>query len=197
MQKTALAEQFDSQGYALLKGFLPDDLRMAIYGYMLKMEHAGKMLDGDPLVPGTPALYGDPLLDSVLDMAVPDMAAALGMELVQSFCYGRIYKTGDVLIRHSDRDSCEIAMTMPIGYVGNEPWPIFLEANNKALKVVLEPGDALLYKGYELEHWRDALKGEHQVQIFMFFVDKAGKYADFAFDKWDVEGTIHTSVAPE
>ena len=61
--------------------------------------------------------------------------------------------------------------------LGGDEWPIYLEAkknvglprrwkpitttsNNKGQKVILKPGDMLVYKGMILEHWRETFLGE-------------------------------------
>jgi hypothetical protein len=44
------------------------------------------------------------------------------------------------------------------------------------------PGDALLYRGIDLFHWRDAYPGEALVQVFLHYVDRDGPHADRKFD---------------
>ena len=102
-------------------------------------------------------------------------------EMELSYAYARIYKKGDILHRHKDRFSCEISTTMNLG--GDE-WPIYLEAkknvgtpddgfpaqsNNKGTKVILKPGDMLVYKGMILEHWREPFNGEDCAQVFLHY----------------------------
>ena len=106
-------------------------------------------------------------------------------------------KLGDVLHRHKDRSSCEISTTINLG---GEPWPIYLEPDvnvghldendnyvpgtNKGVKVDLEPGDMLMYKGCILEHWREAFKGENCVQVFLHYNDASGPNStDNIYDK--------------
>lgn len=49
--------------------------------------------------------------------------------------------------------------------------------------VELEPGDALIYLGSRMKHWREPYEGERQYQMFLHYVFKDGKYADLAFDE--------------
>ena len=100
------------------------------------------------------------------------MEKAIKLKLYPSYTYARIYKKGDELKRHKDRFSCEISTTLNLG--GND-WPIYLEPsgkeNKKGKKVNLKPGDMLIYKGCEVEHWREKFKGNECVQVFMHYND--------------------------
>ena len=92
------------------------------------------------------------------------------LKLHPNYSYARIYKKGDVLHRHKDRFSCEISTTLHLG--GNH-WPIYLEPSGKeglkGVKVLLQPGDMLVYRGNELEHWREPFDGENCGQVFLHY----------------------------
>jgi hypothetical protein len=81
------------------------------------------------------------------------------------------------LKKHTERPSCEISVTVMIGSDGTK-WPIFIEDN----EVVLQPGDAVIYLGCELEHWREEFKGDWHSQVFLHYVDANGPYSNFAID---------------
>jgi hypothetical protein len=86
--------------------------------------------------------------------------------------------------------SCEISTTLNLG---GDPWPIYLSpkenvgipdgktitasSNVKGIKVNLKPGDMLIYKGMELEHWREPFEEENCAQVFLHYneVSKEGK----------------------
>ena len=78
------ASFFAENGYLVLRSFLPEPLLSVAHIYALKMQAQGKMDDGDEHVPGTPCLYGDPLMDTLLDCVVPDIERGLGMKLFQT-----------------------------------------------------------------------------------------------------------------
>ena len=46
----------------------------------------------------------------------------------------------------------------------------------------MKPGDAIIYRGCELPHWREELQGLMQVQVFMHYCDKNGPYKNEKFD---------------
>jgi alkylated DNA repair dioxygenase AlkB len=96
--------------------------------------------------------------------------------LIETYAYTRLYKNGDELKRHIDRKSCELSATLNIG---GDPWPIHIDLtggrNKVGTKIDLKPGDLLVYKGCEHEHWREVFKGKKCLQIFLHYNPKRGK----------------------
>ena len=139
----------------------------------------------DEQVPNTYSHYGDTAMETLLLAVQPKMEKETGLKLNPTYAYARIYKKGDVLHRHKDRFSCEISTTLNLG--GDE-WPIYIEnkknvgipndkkgitakSDNKGSKVILKPGDMLVYKGMILEHWREVFLGEDCAQVFLHYND--------------------------
>ena len=135
-------------------------------------------------VPNTYYTYADIAMDTLLLKCQPIMEKTTSLKLYPAYTYARVYKKGDELKRHKDRFSCEISTTMNLG--GDE-WPIYLEPNakkgyeenniyfpgyTKGVKVILKPGDMLVYRGCDLEHWREKLKGKECVQVFLHYNNK-------------------------
>jgi hypothetical protein len=121
-------------------------------------------------IPNTYYCYSDIAMETLMLKCQPKMEEVTGLKLYPAYTYARIYKKGDELKRHKDRFSCEISTTMNLG---GDPWPIYLEPSGdkgkKGIKVDLKPGDMLVYKGIELEHWREEFKGKECVQVFLHF----------------------------
>jgi hypothetical protein len=136
----------------------------------------------DPQVPMTPGLYGDQAFDGLLEYLRPRVQDHCGLRLLPTYSYFRIYKRGDVLHRHRDRPACEISVTINIGQKPLDPWPIYVEGEGEPRAAELRPGDALLYRGMELFHWRDAYRGEALVQVFLHYVDRDGPHTEQKFD---------------
>ncbi len=136
----------------------------------------------DPQAPNTYSVYGDILMETLLQKVKPIMEKETSVKLVETYSYARIYKKGDILHRHKDRFSCEISTTLNLG---GDPWPIFINPNkkeghisveknsvpsiSKSVKIFLNPGDMLVYKGNILEHWREEFKGENCGQVFLHY----------------------------
>tara|TARA_Y100001938_G_scaffold143955_1_gene217651 strand:- start:176 stop:796 length:621 start_codon:yes stop_codon:yes gene_type:complete len=118
-------------------------------------------------IPGAYCTYGNVAMDTLMLKCQPKMEKATALKLYPAYSYARIYSKGDELKRHKDRFSCEISTTMNLG---GDDWPIYLkDANKKEVKVKLNPGDMLVYRGVELEHWREKFRGKECVQVFLHY----------------------------
>jgi hypothetical protein len=49
-------------------------------------------------------------------------------------------------------------------------------------KVMLNKGDALIYNGCNVEHWREPFDGDYHIQAFLHYVDKHGEHANYKGD---------------
>jgi hypothetical protein len=152
----------------------------------------------DQQVPNTYSHYADQVMETLLVKMLPVMAKETGLDLVPTYSYARIYKQGDILRRHKDRPSCEISTTLNLG---GDPWPIFIDGTGadsvideykqihkpnapEGTKVLLEPGDMLVYSGCELEHWREPFEGQVCGQVFLHYNHRNGPFAEKnKFDK--------------
>jgi hypothetical protein len=150
----------------------------------IKVLEANSYFDyGDPQVEKAFSAAAPVITETLLDVMTSILSRTINCELYPTYSYLRIYVKGAQLERHTDRPSCEVSATLPLSYDSPTNWPLYIEAGNKVIGVELEPGDALLYKGIEVPHWRDAFEGERQVQVFLHYVKKNGAYSEFKFDK--------------
>ena len=136
-------------------------------------------------VPNTFSFYADCAMETLLLKCQEQMEKFTELKLYPAYSYGRVYKKGDILKRHKDRFSCEISTTMNLG---GDKWSIYLEPSGelgkKGIKVDLEAGDMLVYRGCELEHWREKFKGKQSVQVFLHYNNIKTKFAkENMFDK--------------
>lgn len=105
------------------------------------------------------------------------VSVIVGKEVQASYAYLGCYLDGSVLERHIDRPQCQFNLSIVYDMSdeqGNrvDPWPIYLQMGKKPLAVNLEPGSGLLYRGTDIEHWRDALpQGQRAIVCFYHFVD--------------------------
>ena len=134
----------------------------------------------DTQIPNTYSCYSDYVMENLLIEILPIVEKQINCKLFPTYSYTRLYKKGDELKRHKDRPSCEISGTLNLG---GDPWDIYLDpsgkANQKGIKIFLEPGDMLIYYGHELEHWREPFKGEECGQVFLHYTTKS----TFLFDR--------------
>ena len=174
---------FEENGYVILKQFIPR-LMCDYISENIKVLEASSYFDyGDPQVEKAFSAAAPVITETLLDVMTSILSRTINCELYPTYSYLRIYVKGAQLERHTDRPSCEVSATLPLSYDSPTIWPLYIEAGNRVIGVELEPGDALLYKGIEVPHWRDAFEGERQVQVFLHYVKKNGEYSEFKFDK--------------
>jgi len=180
--------------YKVIKQAISKELAQFVYEYFLmKRQVARKFFDdgyivqrnydwgvwNDEQVPGTYSHYADIVMETLLQSLQPKMEEETGLKLIPTYSYARIYKKGDVLKRHKDRYSCEVSTTLNIG--GDE-WPIYLEPSGEegkeGVKVDMQPGDMLVYKGCDVEHWREAFEGDNCGQVFLHYNDASDEKAE-------------------
>ena len=144
----------------------------------------------DTQAPGDFSRYGDLTFDTILAGVLNDMKKHTGLNLTPTYSYHRLYTNGTELVRHRDRPSCEISATMCIGSNTsnlkntnpNYNWPMFVKNDNEdEIPIQLNPGDVIIYRGCEVEHWRLPFEGINQAQAFFHYNEKGGKY-DITFD---------------
>ena len=195
---------FQTKKYQVIKNVISYELANFIYNYfLLKRDAVRYMYENnihsqnsilgtwsDQQIPNTYSCYGDFVMETLIMKVLPVMKKETGLDLIPTYTYARAYKKGDELRRHKDRPSCEISTTVNLG---GDPWPIFIDGTGTdnvideyknihkpnapaGSKVVLEVGDMLIYRGCELEHWREPFEGDSCGQVFLHYNDVNGPY---------------------
>ena len=174
------AKSFKDNGYLIIPKILSGELLdfIGIHAYNRARIGDGAWME-DPQAPNTPSFGDDFVMDNLSDFLLPKIESAAGMKLLPTYTYFRVYKAGDILEKHIDRPSCEISISLCLRKKG-KIWPIYI--NNTA--VMLEEGDAVLYKGCEVEHWREPYsEGTKLAQVFLHYVDANGPLTEWENDK--------------
>jgi predicted 2-oxoglutarate/Fe(II)-dependent dioxygenase YbiX len=193
--------QFELSKYVHLPDFLDKDNCAQLVTELNKLVNAGKTTK-DTQCPLSQAIHGAPVFDSLLEQLVPHFEQASGKRLYPTYAYARLYSPGDELKVHTDRPSCEISATLTLGFDG-EVWPIYMgdyaeidegrqvttqDGKIKYItnesKIVMNVGDAVMYRGMDKVHWREPYKeGKWQAQVFLHYVDADGPHAEWKYDK--------------
>ena len=179
---TEAGELFARQKYVVWRSCLKEPQLSLLYRYACKRADSGTM-GHDARSPGAWATPGDLFTDGLLMDLLPLAEDITQLRLFPTYSYFRVYKRGDILVKHIDRPSCEISVTVCLGYEAERPWPLLLESPAGVLPIELAPGDALLYRGTECTHWREPMNGERAAQVFLHYVDQNGPNAEWKYDK--------------
>jgi alkylated DNA repair dioxygenase AlkB len=131
------------------------------------------------------SLYGDPLFDSILARLRPDIERACGIDLKPTYSFVRVYREGTQLVPHRDRPACEHSVTIHLASAGNgREWQIeFEDLNGDERSLVLDRGDAVVYQGCALRHWRRPCPSTWYAQGFFHYVAATGPHAAEMFDR--------------
>lgn len=136
----------------------------------------------DVQIPDTPADYNYKSFLELLCEKTPEISTIIGETVLPTYSYARVYKNGDILTKHTDRDACEISLTVHLD--GDKKWEIFVETpDKKEVPINLKCGDALVYLGCDAPHWRDAFEGSSYSQVFLHYVRSGGEKSYAYFDK--------------
>ena len=212
---------FKKNKYVVIREAVSKDLAEFIYNYFLMKKQVydtclaerylspfetllGAYEPSNGQKPNTYFNYADIVAETLMLKCQPIMEKTTGLKLQPAYTYARMYKKGDVLKRHKDRFSCEISTTMKLG---GEDWSIYLDPTNtetqpenvpykiignKGVRIDLKPGDMLVYRGLDLEHWRNKFKGKSCGQVFLHYNnEKTPGSSQNLFDKRPHLGLPH------
>jgi len=210
------SEYFKKNHYVKIEKFISTELANFLYDYVKdsanRLVYAEENIDNfdknvfgafdDTQALGDYSKYGDPVFDSLLSHKLTDMERLLDIRLVPTYSYHRLYTTDTELVRHKDRPSCEISTTLCLGYDTsnlddkNWNWPMFVgpetgERGTLGKPVYMKPGDMIIYRGCNLEHWREPYIGLNHAQVFLHYNEKNGPY-DIKYDGRPILGLPNT-----
>jgi len=165
----------------------------ALFDEMQRYTPEGSELNRNNQVPGAHSRYADPMMESLLSYLQPVVEKNTGLSLYPTYSYYRVYRPGDELKPHKDRPACEISITISFkfDYLNKKyDWPIFVDNN----AINMNPGEMVIYRGCELEHWREKFEAEDgswHVQAFLHYVDANGENAN---QKWDGRSSLGSII---
>jgi hypothetical protein len=194
---------FNKYGYMIIRGLYdPEEFKEEPPKERGQINYFGKIdkFNHDPeerQVKGSLARYSHPKFKYAHSQIRLKLEKILGEELYNTYYYDRFYFAGQRLYRHTDRDACEISLTYQISSNTKEPWGIcFSTPQGEEKYVLLKDGDAVLYKGCEIDHWREVLPSNNSLkkrilrredstyhhQVFFHYVKANGTRAHCAND---------------
>ena len=180
------ADIFEKYGCVLVQNFVDEETISVVSQYFENKLKRGEWLEGaeGPVTVSKLFYYADPLIEVILQKSKGAVEDVVCKELLPTYSYSRIYRAGEELKPHVDRPSCEVSATINVASMGSTS-PIYMKYEDaEPQKYILNPGDAVIYKGCEVTHWRDPLENDQlNVQFMLHYVDKNGPNAVFEKDK--------------
>lgn len=175
VEKGSGKEFFEKYGYLVIRGIhdhksfienAPEERgTFEYFGSLDRFVH--DEIEGQ--VEGSLARYRHPKYKEAHSQIRLKLQKILKEELYNTYYYERFYFKNQRLTRHTDRDACEISFTFQISSNCNKSWPIFFKTpQGEERYVLLNDGDGILYKGCDIEHWREPLPSRHNLAKKIF-----------------------------
>jgi hypothetical protein len=175
----AARAQLGSVGYLVIRDLIHPLMLGALRQHYRALVASGAVPKGD-WIEQRYGLHSE-MMATFLHLQLRRLIGRMAGEPVKpSFVYFASYREGADLPRHMDRPQCEFSLSLLIDYSperqGPCGWPLYLEhprAPESRLAADLALGDAAVYRGREIYHYRDALPAEHQATLlFLNYVQQ-------------------------
>ena len=130
-------KQFDSDGYYVIKDLwdveelyhpLPSERGMLRYWGKEPDQFEHNQLEEQ--VNGSLSRYNHPQYRRIHSKIGEKIEKVIGRRLYTTYFYDRFYFPGQELKKHTDRDSCEISITVHVSTNLEEDWPIWVKTPN-------------------------------------------------------------------
>ena len=154
--------------------------------YFLWLEETSDW-QSDEQTPGMFKFYKHPIMMYVQFLLQKEIEKITGLNLLPTYNYFRIYRNGSILEAHKDRPACEVSATMLIGKNYSPTWALHVGEGGTSRAIVQDVGDFTIYRGCELNHWRETWETDadnYHIQLFVHFVDADGPYWVFENDDY-------------
>ncbi len=171
-------------GWIIVKNFLPKTYLEPTYSKCVQeVANLSTNWERDKQCPSSPSFYNKDYMDEILRNFLSSMEKHTKLKLFKTYAYWRWYMEGETLLYHTDRPACEISATI---FLGGDPWDIWIRSyDGSSHKVTQEIGDALIYRGCDLRHWREEFEGDKHAQVFIHYVDQDGPKKEHKDDVLD------------
>ena len=163
--------------------FISDDLANFLFEETLNSQTS--QIDGQ--VADSKVEYNNPCMKRLLRMLKPKVEELYGKRLYETYAFYRVYIEGMELAPHTDRPSCEVSVTLTLGYRSQYLWPMFVDG----VPYITKPGEGVIYKGCEQLHWREPFRKIQKEfegdivwsQVFLHYIEAGGQYdPEFRYD---------------
>lgn len=173
-----MAPDLARRRHVVVEGLIDAGLARLLYTVLLLRNWRGEVKH-DQQSPGADSHWGDATLDAALLTLKPRIERVCGRPLLPTYAYARLYFHGDSLPRHRDRPACQVAATIHLGAAGAPAPPIWFAPESA---VAQRPGDAVVYLGDEVDHWREPFQGANFGQLFLNYVFGEGERTHLVHD---------------
>lgn len=168
-------ESLTTHYYAVVRDLINPLQIGALRNYYDALAQEGYLTPSDGQVAWRDVAHNEPLAQ-FFHQSIANLLNRFMTEKVKpSYCYLARYLPGAVLHKHKDREQCAWNMSLVFDSTPSaerdDAWPIYVEVDGQVREIRLGVGEALLYRGTQIPHWREALPAGHSATIcFYHFV---------------------------
>ena len=151
--------RFDAHRYSVLPSLIHPDHAAALARYYDALIASGAWVFGVAQVSHRHGWHNEPVARYFHHQLAEFIGRVAGEPVRPSYCYVSAYRGGRASLRpHVDRKQCVFTVSLWIRErtaAGTAPWPLWLHTPDGITSVTQSPGDAVLFRGCGLPHWRD------------------------------------------
>lgn len=147
--------------------------------------------------------YANEISETILLHCKDQIEEKIGLDLVPRCSYVRVHKNGAELKNRLDEEDNEISVLITLSYKpkleGYDPedimfdpfefscpWPFYMNTARGEKNVKIPIGHGVIYKGNEIEHWREPLMESDDffvVEVSLHYVVADGRFSkEFKYD---------------
>ena len=149
---------FAARGWCELPSLLPLPQAQAVAEYLEALVQRGDWQLGDAQVDRRYGWHNEPVVRFFQHQLSHFVAGVVGEAVRPSYCYASLYREGASLRPHLDREQCLYTITLWVtrsGGVEAPRWPLWFRTAEGKACATQSAGDAVLFRGAELPHWRE------------------------------------------
>jgi len=164
------------RGFVIVHGFFTASTLSPFREYYTRLIDEGfAQYGGEGGEPHRWVLHNDDAGRMLQAAVLPAVQLIAGEALKPSFCYLLRYLEGATLEAHRDRAQCAITAVLQVDFdpvpSGATPWPLHFHTASGVEAASLAVGDLVVFRGTQVEHYRDALTcGRSSTSLAFCFV---------------------------
>ena len=170
--KTA-ADKFEAEGYTCLHELIHPFHLGSLRRYYRHLVRTGGMSLGDNSSPLRYVAYNESVAQFFHLQLTTLVSEVAGTQVKPSFVYVVAYQGNADLPVHTDRQQCEYAVSLLVDYTpepfDQSSWPLYFETAKGTCCVWQALGDAVLYRGRSLPHFRKQLSATSTSTSILFY----------------------------
>lgn len=160
--------------YCPLPQLLDLVLRSALAQYYRQLIASGDWPLGDAQVEQRHGWHNERVAQFLHNQLTDTVSRISGRPLKPTYSFASAYRGSAVLEAHLDREQCDYTLSLIVDEqapAAEASWPLWFQTPKGQHQVRLHPGDAVLFRGCELPHWRGSSSPDHeQINLLFHFV---------------------------